>query len=361
MQRAGVSRSLTGLAALLTLALGATACDGAGSSSAPRSEDDPSNAVASAVDPKADIKKGLTIGFVPKQEGSAYFDLAGKGGKKAVTAMGSTFVEKAPDSAADTSGQIAAVEALRRQGVDAIVISAQSPDELCPVLKEALADGIKIVTYDSDTRPECRNIFVSQASAQDLGWIEVEMLGKQIGYRGEIAVLSAARTASNQNAWIRYMKDELADGYTGMKLVDIAYGDDDPAKSRAQFQKLIREHPNLKGVISPTTVGLKAAADYLSGSPYKGRVALTGLGTPNDMRPYVKSGTVEKFALWNPSELGEVAAYAALSLASGKISGKEGQGFWAVGVGWFIPAENGVVTLGEPVVFDAENVDDFDF
>ncbi len=45
----------------------------------------------------------------------------------------------------------------------------------------------------------------------------------------------------------------------------------------------------------------------------------------------------------------------------GKISGKEGQGFWAVGVGWFIPAENGVVTLGEPVVFDAENVDDFDF
>lgn len=81
------------------------------------------------------------------------------------------------------------------------------------------------------------------------------------------------------------------------------------------------------------------------------------------MRPYVKSGTVEKFALWNPpSELGEVAAYAALSLASGKISGKEGQGFWAVGVGWFIPpAENGVVTLGEPVVFDAENVDDFDF
>ncbi len=92
-------------------------------------------------------------------------------------------------------------------------------------------------------------------------------------------MLSAARTASNQNAWIRYMKDELADGYTGMKLVDIAYGDDDPpAKSRAQFQKLIREHPNLKGVVSPpTTVGLKAAADYLSGSPpYKGRVALTG-------------------------------------------------------------------------------------
>ncbi|NEC07777.1 rhamnose ABC transporter substrate-binding protein [Streptomyces sp. SID7909] len=360
MQRAGVSRSLTGLAALLALVLGSTACDDAGSP-APDNEDRPSNAVASSTDPKADIKKGLTIGFVPKQADSAYFALAGRGGRKAVTDMGSTFVEKAPESAADTSGQVAAVNALRAQGADAIVISAQSTDALCPALKKALADGIKVVTYDSDTRPECRNIFVSQASAQDLGWIEVELIGKQIGYRGEIAVLSGGRSATNQNTWIRYMKNELADGYQEMKIVDIAYGDDDPAKSRAEFRRLLAEHPDLKGVVSPTTVGLKAAADYLSVSPYKGKVALTGLGTPNDMRPYVKNGTVEQFALWDPSELGEVAAHAALSLASGKISGKAGQGFWAVGTGWFIPAENGVVTLGEPTVFDAKNIDAYDF
>ncbi len=81
--------------------------------------------------PKADIKKGLTIGFVPKQEHSAYFGLAGKGGRKAVTAMGSTFVEKAPDSAADTSGQIAAVEALRRQGVDASSSPRRAPPTSC--------------------------------------------------------------------------------------------------------------------------------------------------------------------------------------------------------------------------------------
>ena len=63
--------------------------------------------------------------------------------------------------------------------------------------------------------------------------------------------------------------------------------------------------------MSPTTVGIAAAARYLSTSDYKGKVMLTGLGTPNQMREYVEDGTVEAFALWNPADLGYLAALAA--------------------------------------------------
>jgi rhamnose transport system substrate-binding protein len=242
-----------------------------------------------------------------------------------------------------------------------MAVSAQDPGALCTALKQAMSNGIKVVTYDSDTSPGCRNAFVSQASAEDLGRTEVQLLAQQIGYKGEIAILSAAQTATNQNTWIGYMKDELKDPkYKNVKLVKIAYGNDDAQQSFQQTQGLLQEHPDLKGIIAPTTVGIKAAAQYLSGSKYKGKVKLTGLGTPNDMRKYVKNGTVDAFELWDPAKLGDLAARTAVALASGQITGKEGETFKAGGTTYTI-GKDGVITLGKPTVFDAKNIDQFNF
>jgi rhamnose transport system substrate-binding protein len=66
-----------------------------------------------------------------------------------------------------------------------------------------------------------------------------------------------------------------------------------------------------------------AAARYLSTSQAKGKV-LTGLSTPNQMRAHVKDSTVDEFALWNPKDLGYLAAFTAKALIDGKITGKKG-------------------------------------
>jgi rhamnose transport system substrate-binding protein len=139
------------------------------------------------------------------------------------------------------------------------------------------------------------------------------------------------------------------------------YGDDDDQKSFTEAQGLLAKYPDLKGIISPTTVGVAAAGRYLSGSAYKGKVALTGLGTPNQMRAFVKDGTCKAFALWNPADLGYLAAYAAGALASGMISGKEGEKFTAGKLGECTVGKNGEVLLGEPFTFNASNIDQFNF
>ncbi|MEU2499638.1 rhamnose ABC transporter substrate-binding protein [Streptomyces pseudogriseolus] len=360
MHTASLRRTCAALAAVSSLALAATACGGT-------TKEDVKNeggAAASAgkADPNAATKKGLTVGFLPKQVNNPYFTSADQGGEKAVRELGSTFKEVGPTSATDTAGQVSYVNTLTQQQVDAMAVSAQDPGALCTALKQAMKNGIKVVTYDSDTNPECRNAFVSQASAEDLGRTEVQLLAEQIDYRGEIAILSAAQTATNQNTWIDFMKDELKDPkYKNMKLVEVAYGNDDAQQSFQQTQGLLQEHPNLKGIISPTTVGIKAAAQYLSGSKYKGKVKLTGLGTPNDMRTYVKNGTVEAFELWDPAKLGELAARTAVALASGQITGKEGETFTAGAMGEYTLGKDGVINLGKPTVFNAGNIDRFDF
>jgi rhamnose transport system substrate-binding protein len=254
------------------------------------------------------------------------------------------------------------INTLAQQRQDAIVISANDPNAVVPALKAAQGQGVKVVTFDSDTAPEGRQIFVNQASAEDLGRSEVQLLAKQIDSTGDIAILSATPNATNQNTWIKFMKDELAKPeYKNMKLVKVAYGNDDDQDSFQQTQGLLQAYPNLKGIISPTTVGIAAAARYLSGSEYKGKVALTGLGTPNQMRKFVQDGTVEAFELWDPGKLGYLAAYAAASLASGQITGKEGESFKAGELGDYKVGKDGEVLLGPPQVFDKQNIDEFDF
>ncbi|MFF4545090.1 rhamnose ABC transporter substrate-binding protein [Streptomyces sp. NPDC001435] len=360
MRKSSLRRACAALAAVSSLALAATACGGTTKNDV-KNESTGSAASAGKADPGAALKKGLTVGFLPKQVNNPYFTSADKGGEQALTELGSKYKEVGPSSATDTAGQVSYVNTLTQQQVNAMAVSAQDPGALCTALKQAMENGIKVVTYDSDTNPECRNAFVSQAGAEDLGRTEVQLLAEQIGYKGEIAILSAAQTATNQNTWIGYMKDELKDPkYKNVKLVKIAYGNDDAQQSFQQTQGLLQEHPNLKGIISPTTVGIKAAAQYLSGSKYKGKVKLTGLGTPNDMRKYIKNGTVDAFELWDPARLGDLAARTAVALVSGQITGKEGETFEAGSTSYTI-GKDGVITLGKPTVFDSRNIDQFNF
>ena len=218
-----------------------------------------------------------------------------------------------------------------------------------------------MVTFDSDTNPECRDLFINQATAEGIAAKQLELISEEIGGSGEIAILSASANATNQNAWIEMMEAELEASHPNIELVDTVYGDDDDQTSFDKTAALLQSHPNLKGIISPTTVGIAAAARYLSTSDAKGKVALTGLGTPNQMREYVKDGTVTEFALWNPEDLGYLAAFAAKALVDGTISGEEGDKFEAGKLGEYTVGADNTVLLGDPYVFDKSNIDKFDF
>ncbi len=322
---------------------------------------DGGNATERKADPNAEIKEGLKITFLPKEIDNPYEVLVDEGGIDAVAELKGTGKEVGP-SDASASSQVSYINTLIQQRQDAIVIAANDPNAVAPALKDAMSKGIAVVTYDSDAAPDARQIFVNQADSEEIGRSQVKLMSDQIGGSGKIAILSATPNATNQNTWIEFMKDELTKPeYKDIELVKIAYGDDDDQKSFQEAQGLLQSIPDLKGIISPTTVGISAAARYISSSPYKGKVKLTGLGTPNQMRQFVKDGTVTEFALWNPVELGYLAGYAAAALASGQISGAEGETLKAGKLGEREIGKNGEIILGPPTNFNAGNIDDFDF
>ena len=316
---------------------------------------------ARSANPDAPLAEGLKIAFLPKEIDNPYFTVLDKGGTDAVAELKGDGKAVGP-SDAQASSQVSYINTLIQQKQDAIVIAANDPNAVAPSLKDAMAKDIAVVTLDSDAAKDARDVFINQASSEEIGRSQVKLIADQIGGAGKIAILSATPNATNQNAWIEFMKDELRKPeYAKIELLPVAYGDDDDQKSFQEAQALLRNNPDLKGIISQTTVGIAAAARYLSSSPYKGKVKLTGLGTPNQMRQFVKDGTVAEFALWDPAELGYLGAYAAAALASGQISGAEGEKFTAGKLGEYTIGKNGEIILGPPTRFNTDNIDDYDF
>jgi rhamnose transport system substrate-binding protein len=121
------------------------------------------------------------------------------------------------------------------------------------------------------------------------------------------------------------------------------------------------EVPEPQGIISPTTVGILATAQVVATPKWKGKVIVTGLGTPDEMKAYVADGVAPAFILWNPANLGYLAAYAAVNLASKKITNAQGQTFTAGKLGKYTIGAGHTILLGPPTVFNSANINNFNF
>ncbi len=302
----------------------------------------------------------LKMAYLPKQINNPYHVILGEGVMEAARELGAQARMLGPNNA-QALAQEPFIQQLIAERLNAVILAANETVALLPKVRELSAVGTKIVAVDADLATDARDLFINQASQEGVGRAQMQLMAKLMDGQGEFAILSANITASNQNAWIYWMLQELRrPAYQNMKLSKVVYGNDDSARSREQCIALL-QNPNLRGIICPTTVGILASAEYVAASPLKGKVHVTGLGTPNQMRPFVKDGTVQAFQLWNPVDLGYLAAYAAASLSKGLITGKKGETFTAGRLGNYVVGAKGEVILGAPTTFDTSNIDRFNF
>ena len=323
----------------------------------------PTPVAASPVPPAAAPKVFV---LVPKNLGNPYFDTSNNGAQEAAKELGVTVLYQG-SAAADATQQIQLLNSLIAQKVAGLAISADDSDALVPTGKAAMAAGIPVVSFDSAIGKDGRVLHINQAVLHDIGAIEIKMALDLTGATGgKIAILSATSTAPNQNAWIEVMKEELKKPeYAKLQLVGVVYGDDDDTKSYNEALGLITKYPDLKVIIAPTTVGIAASGRAVTDKNLMGKVFVTGLGTPNQMRAYVKNGASPEFALWNPADLGYLSVYALNALTTGKITGKAGDKFTAGRLGDYTIQDDPTlglnVLLGLPFIYNKDNIDKFNW
>ncbi len=300
------------------------------------------------------------IALVVKSLGNGFFDAAHQGALEAAKELKDVEIIYTGPAKATAEGQIEIINTLIAQNVKAIVISANDPDALVPVMKKAMARGIKVVSFDSAVRKDGRLMHLAPSSNALIGQKLVTMAEDAVGKTGEVAVLSATAQATNQNAWIAEMKTVLAQpAHSGLKLVSVVYGDDQSDKSYREAQGLFKSYPNLKAIIAPTTVGVAAAAKAVQDEKKVGQIFVTGLGLPSEMAGHVKSGAVKSFAIWNPIDLGYSSIHAAYAFVKGTAKGVPGEKISLGRVGTVTLDKDNEAAMAEPFNYDASNVDKF--
>lgn len=321
----------------------------------------PDDTDSAPAEPTAESAEVLNIVYIPKNLGNPYFDNIVAGLQEAAPELNMT-VEVVGPAQAGATDQIQYIDAAIQQQVDAILISPNDADALVPSLKRAMDAGIVVVSVNSDMNVEGRDLAILPVDFTTLGEFLVELTAEVTDGAGDFAILSATSTAPDQNFWIEGMEEVLAGGtYPDLNLADVVYGDDAPDKSTNETNALLTRYPDLKAIVAPTTVGVAAAAQVLSASPLKGQVQVTGLGTPNEMRQYIKDGTVKAVALWDPKAQGILAAHLVAALINGTLTAEAGASMDVPGVGVRVISADTQVITGPPVTFNADNIDDFDF
>ena len=339
------------IARLAALALLAALCLSACSAPAPE-QAEPS--------PSPSAQPARRYALVVKDVTNPYMQRMFSGFSEACEALGAQAELSGPDSVS-AEEQIACIDALIDEGVDAIAVAANDRDALSPVLTRALEAGVKVVSLDSDVKPQDRMVHIQQASPEVIGRVLMQAAREMTGGKGEFAILTTTPSASNQALWVSWMLEEIRENpadYTGMTLLETLYGLDLYEPSYEMVGALLREHPDTQIIIAPTSVGILAAANAVRDAGADAYV--TGLGLPSDMADYIRDGLCPWMYLWNPIDVGYVAAYAADALVRGSITGAVDEVLAAGdrGVLKVTAAADGgsEIVVGDPYMFDKNNV-----
>lgn len=305
--------------------------------------------------------KELKIALVVKNLGNGFFEASNRGAQEAAKEIGGVEVIYTGPTTPTAEGQIEIIRSLIAQKVDGIIISANDPDSLVTITSRAMKRGIPVMSFDSGISEKGRIVHLAPSDSKFIGYQQVELMGQAIDFKGEFAIVSASSQATNQNEWIGFMKEALEQDakYKDMKLVAVTYGDDQTDKSYREAQALIRKYPELKGIEAPTSVGFPASGKAVIDEDKVGKIFVTGLGLPSEVAGYVKKDVVKNFALWNPVDLGYSAVYIMKGLIEKQVSGKNGEAVKAGRMGEITVRDGGLIVMGEPFVFNADNIDEW--
>ena len=303
------------------------------------------------------VGKNMLIALMPKAKGDPYFISCRQGAEEAAKELGVELLWDGPTDL-DPAKQNEVVEAWITKGVDAIAVSVENKVGISTVLRKAREKGIKVITWDADAEKDARDFFINQATPQGIGYTLTDEAARILNNKGEFAIITASLSAANQNEWIKYIKERMAQKYPDLKLVAIQPSEGDRDRAFAETQTVLKVYPNVKLIMAIAAPAVPGAAEAVKQS---GRtdVKVSGLSLPNMSKPYVHSGVIDNIVLWNTLDLGYLTVYVSDALSKGSL--KRGDKEIAAGRLGKIEVVDDEVRLGAPFIFNKGNIDRFNF
>ena len=274
-------------------------------------------AMSLALSAHAKDAKDIKIAVIPKVA-VPFFDDCNNGAKAAADALGVQYQWVVPQNT-QGSTQVRILEDLIAKKVDGIAISVNEPKSVEAAIKKAIASGIKVVTFDSDSPKSGRSMYIgtiNMAAGETMG----ESMAKAIDGEGEVAIVTGQLGAVNLNERIAGIKKSLAK-HPKIKIVATEGTEDDLAKAVSTTESILRAHPALKGIFGVSQVGGPAVSKVMATKEFgskKGTVKVFAFDDLPDTVKGVKEGYIQGIMVQRPVTMGKMLVEHLVNQINGK-------------------------------------------
>ena len=303
--------------------------------------------------------EGWEIAVVPKDSTNPWFVRMDTGVKEVADETGVNCYQ-IDTGTIDATKQAQLVEDLIAQGVDAICVVPVDMESMDSTLKKAKDAGIVVITHEG---ADLTNVDydIEAFSNEGYGAFIMQNLAEAMGEEGVYTTMVASLTNGSHNEWADAAVEYQKEHYPNMTLLEDnprVESDDNGDTAYNVAKELIKTYPDLKGIIgfsSPAPIG---AGQAVSEMGLQGKVAVVGTCMPNDANALMKEGAISSGLLWDPAALG----YLSVGLAKYVLDGNEIKDGDVEIQGYGTATIAGKqVFMGDPLIFTAETVDNYNF
>jgi ribose transport system substrate-binding protein len=314
------TRRLLALAPVVALVtVGAAACSSSSSpSSSPASAAATSTSSASAS--ASASGKHYTIAYVPGATGVAFYDtlVAGMKAKAATLGMSVTY-QGSPNFA--PASQTPIVDAICTEHPSVLIVSPTDPVAMAPAINTCLNAGIPVITTDTGLTNTSKLTSAITTDNDSGGKDAADFVGKALGGKGEVALLSLSPTATTQVERIASFEKEIKAAYPGITVLPVQYTAQATSDSETVARSILAAHPGVKAFFGSAEPNAEGTAAALKALGLTGKVVNVGFDASPTEVSLLKSGEIQAVVAQPAAEEGADAAQFAYDKITGDTAG----------------------------------------
>ena len=263
------------------------------------------------------LAAGEKIALITMDSIDQHWVTLNEGAQKAAAELGVTVTFMAPNTK-DDAQQIEQVNNAVAGGYQAIIVAANGPDAISSALKEAAAQGVKLIYVDSPANVEAEATFSTDntAAGKTAGETMLAELEKRGVTEGKIGIINV--NAATASCVMREEGFRSAFEGTAFELLETQYGEGDAAKSQT-----IAENYVIQGVVG--IFGCNEGSTTGAGNAIKasGSDAIVGVGFDKSdaILGLIQDGYLLATMAQNPDVMGYEGVKAAVAALNGESLG----------------------------------------
>jgi ribose transport system substrate-binding protein len=320
VSRSGTRRLLALAPVVALVTVGAAACSSSSSSSSPASASAAATSSGSASASAASSGKHYTIAYVPGATGVAFYDtlLAGMKAKAAALGMSVTY-QGSPNFA--PASQTPIVDAICTEHPSVLIVSPTDPVAMAPAINSCLNAGIPVITTDTGLTNTSKLTSAITTDNDSGGKDAADFVGKALGGKGEVALLSLSPTATTQVERIQSFEQEIKAAYPGITVLPVQYTAQATSDSETVARSILAAHPGVKAFFGSAEPNAEGTAAALKALGLTGKVINVGFDASPTEVSLLKAGEIQAVVAQPAAEEGADAAQFAYDKITGDTGG----------------------------------------